>query len=284
MWKRGSKTEKQWRALFERYVYPRIGSKPVDKTTAAELLAILAPLLIEKAETAKKVRQRLGMVFKCAVTQGHREHNPAGDILTAALPRHGKETAHHRALPHSEVGPALARVRGARAWEATKLAFEYLVLTVCRSNEVRGARWSEIDLESRVWTVLADRMKMNREHRVPLSRPALAVLEQARALSDESGLVLPSPTGHVLSDSTIRKLVRENGIKAVPHGFRSSFRDWCGETGQACEVAEAALAHAVANKTESPNARSDLFELRRKLMREWADYVASGAPRVVNHG
>lgn len=275
-WKKGSKTEKQWRSIFTKYVYPKIGSKPVDKITAAELLAILVPLSIEKAETAKKLRQRLSMVCKWCVTQGHMEQNPV-DTLNAALPRSGKVTVHHRALPHAEVGLALAKVRASNAWPATKLAFEYLVLTVCRSSEVRGARWSEIDLEDRIWSVPAERMKMKREHRVPLSGRVLELLAAAQMISDESGLVFPSPTGRLLSDSTISKLVRENGIKAVPHGFRSSFRDWCGETGQPREVAEAALAHAIANKTESAYARSDLFERRRTLMRDWTDYVTNGA-------
>ena len=277
-WKTGSKTEKQWRSIFKKYVYPRIGGKPVDKITAAELLAILAPLSIEKAETAKKLRQRLSTVCKWCVTQGHMEQNPV-DTLNAALPRNGKVTTHHRALPHAKVGPALAKVRASKAWLATKLAFEYLVLTVCRSSEVRGARWSEIDLEDRVWNVPAERMKMGREHRVPLAGRALAVLAEAQALTDESDLVFPSPTGRMLSDSTISKLVRENGLKAVPHGFRSSFRDWCGETGQPREVAEAALAHVIANKTESAYARSDLFERRCNLMREWAAYVEIGTAR-----
>ncbi len=274
LWKPGSKTEKQWRSTFEKYVYPRIGAKAVDRITARELLAILAPLSIEKAETAKKVRQRLSMVCKWSVTQGHLEQNPV-DTLNAALPRNGKVTAHHRALPHAEVGPALAKVRESRAWKATKVAFEYLVLTACRSSEVRGARWSEVDLENRVWVVPAERMKMKREHRVPLTGRVLEVLAEARTLADESGLVFPSPTGRVLSDSTISKLVRENGIKAVPHGFRSSFRDWCGESGQLREVAEAALAHSIANKTESAYARSDLFERRRALMESWAAYVTA---------
>ena len=281
LWKPGSKTEKQWRALFAKYVYPRIGSKPMDKIRAAELLGILAPLTVEKPATEKKVRQRLSMVCKWSVTQGYLEQNPV-DTLSAALPRNGRAVAHHRALPHAEVGRTLAEIRGANAWFATKLAFEYLVLTVCRSSEVRGARWSEINLEDRVWTVPAERMKMNREHRVPLSNRAVGVLAEALAHADQSGLVFPSSTGRVLSDSTMSKLVRENGVKAVPHGFRSSFRDWCGETGQPREVAEAALAHVIANKTESAYARSDLFQRRRQLMQAWDDYLSDGSGEVRN--
>ena len=203
---------------------------------------------------------------------------------TPPRPRNGKVTVYHRALPHAEVGLALTKVRVSNAWPASKLPFEYLVLTVCRSSEVRGARWSEIDLEDRIWSVPAEPMKMKREHRVSLSGRVLELLAEAQLISDESGLVFPSPTGRLLSDSTISKLVGESGIKAVPHGFRSSFRDWCGETGQPREVAEAALAHAVANKTESAYARSDLSERRRTLMRDWTDYVTNGAANHIQHG
>ena len=282
-WKKGSKTEKQWRSIFTRYVYPKTGSKPVDKITAAELLASLAPLSIEKAETARKLRQRLSMVCNWCVTQGHMEQNP-GDTVDAARPRNGKVTVHLRALPHAEVGLALSKVRVSNAWPASKLAFEYLVLTVCRSSEVRGARWCEIDLEDRTWSVPVEPMKMKREHRVPLSGRVLELLAEAQLISDKSGLDFPSPTGRLLSDSTISKPVRESCIKAVPHGFRSSFRDWCGETGKPREVAEAALAHAVANKTESAYVRSDLFERRRTLMRDWTDYVTNGAANHIQHG
>ena len=157
-------------------------------------------------------------------------------------------------------------------------------MTVCRSSEVRGARWSEIDLEDRVWTVPAKRMEMQRQHRVPLSGRALELLAEARVLSDNRNLVFPSPTGRLRSDSTISKLVRENGIKAVPHEFRSSFRDWCGETGQPREGAETALAHAIANKTESAYARTDRFGRQRTLMREWTAYIESGTASEVQYG
>ena len=146
-------------------------------------------------------------------------------------------------------------------------------MTACRSGEVRGAKWCEIDPEGPTWLIPAERMKAGREHRVPLSGRALAVLNEARELADSTGLIFPSATGRMLSDSTLSKLLRESEIDAVPHGFRSSFRDWCGETGVDREVAEASLAHVVKNQVEAAYARSDLLERRRTVMQKWAHYL-----------
>ena len=155
-------------------------------------------------------------------------------------------------------------VRSSGATPAAKLAFEFLVLTAARSGEVRGAVWSEIHLDASDWTVPAARMKANRSHEVPLSRRAKAVLETAPALDNPSGLVFPSSRGRPLSDMTLSKLLRERGIEAVPHGFRSSFRDWAAEeTNHPREVVEAALAHTVKDKVEAAYARSTLFDRRR---------------------
>ncbi len=216
-------------------------------------------------------------VLKWSIANGFRDGNPAGDAVGAALPKNGVVTRHFRALPHGEVSDALAKVRASGAYRATVLAFEFLILTACRSGEVRGATWVEMDLETEVWAIPGERMKVHRAHRVPLSSGARATLIQSMELRDRSNLVFPSVTGRPMSDSTISKLIRENGIAAVPHGFRSSFRDWCGEcSGAPREVAEAALAHVVGG-VEGAYARSDLFERRRMLMQAWSDYL--GYPR-----
>ena len=272
-WKGSAKTEKQWRASMRDYVLPKIGNKRVDKITTADVMAVLLPIWISKSETARRVRRRIGAVCKWAVAEGHRQDNPAGEAIAAALPKNGAIVQHHRALPHAEVGAALAKIRASGAYAGTKLAFEFLVLTAVRSGEVRLARWTEIDLAARTWIIPGERMKWQREHRVPLSSAALAVLERAREIQDGSGLVFPSLRGKPLTDSTVSKLIRENQIGGVPHGFRSSFRDWCSDTGQPREVAEAALAHVVANRTEAAYARTDLLERRRALMEAWSDYL-----------
>ena len=255
---------------------PKIGSKRVDRISTADVMEVLLPIWSTKRETARRVRQRIGAVMKWAVAQGYREDNPAGDAISAALPKNSVRRQHQRALPHAQVPEALGRVRASKAHRATALAFEFLVLTACRSGEVRGARWDEVDDAAATWTVPSERMKAKLEHRVPLSRPAVAVLDQARELSDRSGLVFPSPTGRVLSDSTLSKLLRELGMGAVPHGFRSSFRDWAAErTNVPREVCELALAHVNSDRVEAAYRRSDLFERRRQLMAEWASYVTA---------
>jgi integrase len=179
-------------------------------------------------------------------------------------------------LPYDAVAAAIATVRASDAAKATKLAFEFLVLTATRSGETRLAAWREFDLDKAVWTIPASRMKAKKEHRVPLTPRALAILEEAKGLKVENcDLVFPSITGKSLSDSTISKLVRENGIAAVPHGFRSSFRDWAGEaTHHPREVIEFALAHVIKDKAEAAYARSDLFEKRRLLMLDWDIYIS----------
>ncbi len=274
-WKDGARSAEIWRSSLRDYVLPRLGRKPVHQITTADVLAVLVPIWSQKRETAKRVRQRIGAVMKWAVAEGHREDNPAGDAIGAALPKSAGPQKHQRALPHAEVSEAVHKVRASNAWPATKLAFEYLVLTAARSGEVRGAKWNEIDPEARTWTVPADRIKAAREHRVPLSPRALQVLAEARELVDGSGLVFPSPRGKTLSDMTLSKLVKELGIQAVPHGFRSSFRDWAAECSDAPrEVCELALAHVNSDRVEAAYRRSDLFERRRQLMDDWSAYTA----------
>ena len=275
-WKDGGKSAAQWQASLDAYAMPRLGDKTIDRITTNDVMAVLMPIWNDKRETARRVRQRIGAVLKWAVAQGYREDNPAGDAIGAALPKGGQHREHHRALGHADVAGALRTIRETAAWPTTKLAIEYIALTACRSGEVRGARWSEIDLEAKTWTVPADRMKAGKEHRVPLSASALAVLDGAREYEDYTQLVFPSPRGKVLSDGTLTKLMHENGINAVIHGLRSSFRDWCGETGVVREVAEACLAHTVRNQVEAAYARSDLLERRREVMQQWADYVGQG--------
>ena len=273
-WKDGSKSAAQWRASLRDYAVPKIGRKRVDRISTADVMEVLLPIWSTKRETARRVRQRIGTVMKWAVAQGYREDNPAGDAISAALPKNGVRRQHQRALPHAKVAEALARVSASKAHRTTALAFEFLVLTACRSGEVRGARWDEVDDAAAIWTVPPERMKAKLEHRVPLSGRAVAVLDEAREVADRSGLVFPSPTGRVLSDSTLSKLTRELGIGAVPHGFRSSFRDWAAErTDVPREVCELALAHVNSDRVEAAYRRSDLFERRRELMAEWADYL-----------
>ena len=272
-WKKGSYLPTAWRASLERYAHPVIGTKPVGDVTRSDILAILAPIWTAKPATAKILLQRIGTVLRYSVAEGLAPLNVADPaLLRAALPRANGGTRHHKALPHAEVAGALAAVRASGSRPAARLAVEFLALTACRVGEVLGARWTEIDLQEKVWTVPAARMKTKREFRVPLSGRALAILAEARALSGGSGLVFVSGRGKQLPRQTPGLLLRRAGIGGTPHGFRSSFRDWAAETGVDRAVAEASLAHVVGG-TEGAYLRSDLLDARRAVVEAWAVHV-----------
>ena len=275
---RSAKSGAQWRASLETYAYPVIGKLPVSEITPAHVMEVLRPIWNDKRETARRVKQRISAICRWAVAQGHRIDDPAGLVIDAALPHNGGERRHMPALPYDEVSGCIDRIKASKGASASsKLAFEFLVLTAARSGEVRKATWNEIDMAGAVWTLPAERMKANREHRVPLSGRALEVLAEAAELSEDTDLVFPGTRrGRPLSENTHSKLLRELGFDAVTHGFRSSFRDWASEqTHTPHAVMEAALAHTVRNRVEAAYARSDLFEKRRELMESWADYLAA---------
>ena len=276
-WRDGGKSARQWRASLATYALPALGDLPIDKIESADVLAVLTPIWTSKPETARRVRQRVSAVLRWGIAAGHRRDDAASVAILEALPRTTGSRKHQRAIHHKDVGAALDVVQASGAFLTTKAALRFLVLTAARSGEVRGAAWSEVDDKLGVWTIPASRMKAGVEHRVPLSPAALAVLAEARKLPPAPGgrgLVFPSQTGKQVSDNTLSKLLRENGVDAVVHGFRSSFRDWCGDTGQPREVAEMALAHVVKG-VEAAYARSDLFARRRLLMDSWSRYVTN---------
>ena len=264
-----------WYGSLKRYVFPRLGELPVSDITSDHLLEVLAPIWTSLNDTAQRVRQRLSAIMKWAVAQRYRTDNPAEAVL-GALPRVKRSKAHYPALPYADVADAIVLVRSSDAFLGTRLAFEFLVLTATRSGEVRSARWPEIDIHKARWTVPKERMKARVAHRVPLSMRSLEVLEEARQSFGCDGLVFPSPKGTVISDATISRLLKRLEVKAVPHGFRSSFRDWCGETSVAREVAERCLAHVIDNKVEAAYARSDLYNRRVPVMESWARYLTPG--------
>ncbi len=281
------KSKGQWEHSLRTYAHPTIGDLRVDQITHADVLAVLEPIWTTKRETAQRVRQRISAVMRWAVAKGYRRDNPAQDAVLQVLPRRRAPVKHHRALPYGEVAEAIARVRASAAWTGTKLAFEFLVLTAARSGEARGASWDEIDMDAATWTIPADRMKSNVPHRCPLAARCLELLRQARHIIDpsmtadraDSALVFPSARGKIISDATFPKLMREHGIDAVPHGFRSTFRDWAAETTDAPHaVMEAALAHKIPRAVEAAYARSDLLDRRRDLMDEWAAFATGATP------
>ena len=265
-----------WWSSMERYVFPRVGSRPVSEVSTADVLEVLTPIWHVKAATAREVRQRIRSVLEWAIAMDLRNDNPCDRVLPVLGPQNDIVT-HRLALPHKDVAATIETVRTSKSGQpAVKLAFEFLVLTAARSAEVRLATWDEMDTAGRAWTVPALRMKAKREHRVPLCGRALEVLDAARALGGGGTLVFPMRSGKAISASTLPKMLQYHRIAAVAHGFRSSFRDWAAEeTDHPREVIEAALAHVVQNKVEAAYARSDLFERRRRLMDDWSDYLAA---------
>ncbi len=268
----------QWQATLEAHVFPTIGGKTVGQVETADVMAVLEPIWEKTPETATRVRGRIELVLDYAAARGWRTgENPARwrGHLAHMLPRRSKvaRVVHHAALPYASIGTFMGRLAVATGTGA--LTVRFAALTAARSGEVRGAKWSEIDLQAKVWTIPAERMKGAREHRVPLSTQALQVLEEAaklRTFGSKTDLVFPGArTGRPLSDVAMSKAysLAADGVGTV-HGLRSTFRDWVGETTTyPGDVAEAALAHQVRDKVEAAYRRGDLFEKRRGLMEEW---------------
>ena len=272
-YKEGSKTEGQWKNLFNAYIPRQLADTSIEDVTARNLNDCAAVVWHEKPATAKKLNQILKATFDNAIARELIDADP-WERAKKGLGQLKDKGKGREALPHSEVGAAIQAIRGTSAEGSTKLAFEFLVLTAARSGEVRGADWREVDWEKRTWTVPAARMKGERAHRVPLSGAAMAVLESARELTGGDGLIFPSDKGKPLSDSTLSKLVRENGIRAVPHGFRASFRTWAAECSDVPrEIAEFALGHVEGSAAELAYRRTDYFEKRRELMEQWGTHV-----------
>ena len=273
---RNPKYPRAWLSSLERYAFGRIGRMPVTEVTGADIYEVLAPIWHVKAPTARAVRRRMRAVLEWAVAMELRPDNPC-DRVGRVLGPQNVAVRHMKALPHRDVASALERVRASDSLPVVKLAFEFLVLTAARWGEVRWAVWSEMDHGEGVWTVPPTRMKTGREHRVPLCERTAEILDEARRLGGESPIVFARGRGRELGEKQVRQMLEGLGIAAVPHGFRSSFRDWAAEeTDHPREVVEAALAHMVRNKVEAAYMRSDLFERRRRLMADWAVYVAGG--------
>lgn len=272
---RNAKHRAQWTSTLERYTYPLIGDLSVAELELSHVMDVLEPIWREKTETASRIRGRIEQVLDWASARGLRQgENPARwkGRLNKLLPKPSKlaKVVHHRALPYGHLPAFMAQLTAQRGTGAAALRFA--ILTASRSGEVRGARWSEIDLNQGVWTIPADRMKAGKEHRVPLSAAALSVLEAQPRIAD-SAFVFTAPRGGPLSDMTLSAVLRRMEVDAVPHGFRSTFRDWVAEcTNHGTEVAEMALAHAVGNKVEAAYRRGDLFDKRRRLAEDWARF------------
>lgn len=282
---RNDKHRQQWKNTLRDYVLPALGALPVAAVDTGAVMRIIEPLWREKTETASRVRGRIESILDYAKARGWRDgENPARwrGHLDHLLPQRGKvqRVKHHDALPWRDCGVFMQQLRQSSGISARCL--EFAILTAARSGEVRGARWQEIDMDHATWSIPGERMKAGREHRVPLSDAAMDVLRQMAKLGSEpDAFIFPGGrTGSPLSDVAVTKAAHAAGGDCTVHGFRSTFRDWCAEsTNHPREVAEAALAHTVRDKTEAAYQRGDLLERRRRLMADWATFCAK--PMVV---
>lgn len=279
-WK-NSKHRAQWSSTLEAYVFPVIGKLPARDIELQHVLNVLRPIWTTKTETASRVRGRIESILDWARVQGYRTaDNPARwrGHLDKVLPAPSKvaKAGHHEALPIDQVGAFMRDLR-AQAGVAAK-ALEFTILTAARSGEVRGATWGEIDLDAATWTVPAERMKAGREHRVALNRQAIELLK-SMGQGKANDLVFRAPRGGAFSDMSMTAVMRRMKVNAVPHGFRSTFRDWAAErTSFPGEVAEMALAHSIGDKTEAAYRRGDLLQKRFQLAQGWADFCDQVQP------
>ncbi len=288
---RNAKHRAQWRSTLAAYAYPRLGEMPVSAITTGDVLAVLRPVWQRAPETASRLRGRIEAVLSYAKALRWRTgENPAAwrDNLDHLLPSTGKiaRVQHHAALPWAEIGVFMRDLRKREGIGAR--ALEWTILTAARSGETRGATWNELDLDAAIWTIPGERMKAGREHRVPLSDAALAVLRDMAPVCEHGGpdaLIFPGArSGKPLSDMSLTAVLRRMGRgDLTAHGFRSTFRDWCAEaTAFDRATAEAALAHTLRDRVEAAYRRGDLMDKRRRLMGAWAEYCAQAkAPGAV---
>ncbi len=278
VWK-NPKHRAQWGTTLETYAYPVMGKLLVRDVSQEHVLNVLEPIWKSKNETASRLRGRIEAVLDWATVRKYRSgENPARwkghlDKLLAA-PNKVQRVVHFRALPIDMMAGFMADLRQREGTAAR--ALEFAILCASRSGEVRGVTWSEIDLEARVWTIPSDRMKAGKEHRVPLSESAIRIIQRQPRLAS-SELVFAAPRGGQLSDMTLSAVLRRMNVDAVPHGFRSTFRDWISErTSYPRDLAEQALAHTLENKVEAAYRRGDALEKRRELMQAWDEFCGSG--------
>ena len=278
---RNAKHAAQFITTLETYAFPVIGNMSVKEINSSHILRILSPIWVTKAETAKRVRQRLSAVFKYCIAEQWRTDDPADIAIVKALPYLKKKVQHRKSISYNEVSNFIETVSNSSAGLSTKLGLEFLILTATRSGEVRNARWNEIN--GSLWIIPEGRMKAGIEHRVPLSNRCMEILEEAQNINQGSDYIFEgTKRNKPLSENTFNKLMKELGLEVHAHGFRTSFRTWTQEkTHYPNEVAEAALAHSLKDSAEAAYARSDLLEKRAEMMEAWAQFISKDTSGIV---
>lgn len=286
-WK-NAKHQDQWINTLREYVFPTLGSRKVAELQPKDFADALRPIWLEKPETASRVKQRCHTVMKWCWAQGLLQSNPL-DVVDHLLPRQPSKrerVQHQPAMPWRAIPTYVSKSLHDGPSNVTRSLLEFVILTAARSGEARAMRWSEVDFEAKVWAVPAARMKAKVEHRVPLSNAAISILDSLKKEGCEpDALIFAAPRGGILSDMALTKFLRDQNAPsdvkdrvATAHGFRSSFRDWASENGYSRDLAEKALAHTIANKTEAAYHRTDLLEQRRPMMESWAAHVRGDSP------
>jgi integrase len=278
---RNARHQQNWIRAFELYAFPTIGALDVADIELAHVVQVLRPIWQTRTETARRLRGRIEAVLDWATVTGHRTGaNPAKwrGVLSEVLPQPRKiaKRGHHAALPWRDVPGFMAALRKRKG--ASARALEFAILTAARSGEVRGMTWGEFEAAAKLWTVAGDRMKAGKTHRVPLTAAALAVVK-AQPRMKSSPYVFAAARGGQLSDMSLSAICRRMGVAAVPHGFRSSFKDWARNcTSYPDEVSELCLAHVASDATRAAYARDGLLAKRARLLAEWAEFCAKGLP------
>jgi len=284
-WK-NEKHAQQWENTLKTYAYPVIGNKHVSAISVGDVLTVIEPHWLSKNETMNRVRNRIELILGWAAVRGYREkENPASwrGNLAGTLPKPSRVNKReaHKAMPFAEVNSFVKKLKQSDGMSAKCL--HWLILTATRSNEARGALWSEIDIENKSWVIPPERMKGGREHRIPLSQSALKLIQELPRF-EGNDLLFQGRGEKPLSDMAMTLLMRRLNVDAVPHGFRSTFVDWAAErTSYPPELREMALAHALGDKTQAAYQRGDLFERRRSLMNDWSRFIeAESTPSKVH--
>ncbi|CAN5292133.1 site-specific integrase [soil metagenome] len=277
---RNLKHREDWLSSLKRYAHPTLGDLRIDLIDASTVRDVLLPIWLDRPETARRVRQRIKLVLDWAAAKGYR---PALDLsgIAKALPRQPKSDSHFKAMPYPDVPAFVASLKDSGE-TVSRLALQFLILTAARSGEVRGATLAEIDVDAATWTIPAERMKAGKEHVVPLSKPALAILERMLTIrKTDVAVIFPGTKNQPLSDMTMLKIMRDRSLPFSVHGFRSAFKTWAVEaTSFPDAVSEAALAHIDANKVRAAYSRTDFRQQREQLMAAWANFIGEGGATV----
>lgn len=281
-WK-NAKHIQQWINTMSDYVFPVFGNTRIDQIDTPDVLKTLSPIWLKKPETARRVRQRIKTVFDWAKAAGFRSGDNPVDGISKVLPKQPASQEHHAALHYKEVPAFISTLHSIDASKEAQCAFEFLILTATRTNEVINATRDEINLKNKIWEIPGTRMKTKRDHRIPLSKRCIEILKETGKFSDSSPYIFSnSLTGKPFSNMVFLMLLRRMKLNITTHGFRSSFRDWASEkTNIPHDACEAALAHSIRDKTEAAYKRTDLFDKRRELMESWGTFATGKKANVI---